>query len=58
MMWPNEIGTTPFKDGRQQQVQLFEWKEGTLVVPPLQCSTALQQRQDAGTLREARRLEQ
>jgi len=36
MMWPREVGTTPFKDGKQQQVKLFEWKEGTLVVPPLQ----------------------
>ncbi len=36
MMWPHEIGTTPFKDGKQQQVKQFDWKEGTLVVPPLQ----------------------
>ena len=36
LMWPHEIGTTPFKDGKQQQVNSFEWKEGTLVVPPLQ----------------------
>ena len=36
MMWPREIGTTPFKDGKQQEVKLFDWKEGTLVVPPLQ----------------------
>src|SRR5258706_458059 len=34
--WPREIGTTPFKDGKQQEVKLFDWKEGTLVVPPLQ----------------------
>ena len=36
MMWPHEIGTTPFKDGKQEQVKQFDWKEGTLVVPPLQ----------------------
>ena len=36
MIWPHEIGTTPFKDGKQQQVKQFDWKEGTLVVPPLQ----------------------
>src|SRR5690348_4657822 len=33
LMWPHELGTTPFQDGKQQQVQQFEWKEGTLVVP-------------------------
>src|SRR2546427_168613 len=36
LLWPPEIGTTPFKDGKQSQVQLAEWKEGTLLVPPLQ----------------------
>jgi oxalate decarboxylase/phosphoglucose isomerase-like protein (cupin superfamily) len=36
MMWPHEVGTTPFQDGKQQQVKQFDWKEGTLVVPPLQ----------------------
>jgi len=36
MMWPREIGTTPFKDAKQEQVKQFDWKEGTLVVPPLQ----------------------
>jgi len=36
MMWPHEVGTTPFKDGKQQQVKQFDWKEGTLDVPPLQ----------------------
>ncbi|HKA46468.1 MAG TPA: cupin domain-containing protein [Burkholderiales bacterium] len=36
MMWPNETGTTPFKDGRDRQVQSTDWKEGTLLVPPLQ----------------------
>jgi oxalate decarboxylase/phosphoglucose isomerase-like protein (cupin superfamily) len=36
LMWPNQHGTTPFKDGRESQVRLTEWKEGTLVIPPLQ----------------------
>jgi len=36
MMWPSEVGTTPFRDGKQSQVQLYDWKEGTLLVPPLQ----------------------
>lgn len=36
MMWPSEIGTTPFKDGKQDKVEIDEWKEGTLVIPPLQ----------------------
>jgi len=55
MMWPREIGTTPFKDGKQDQVKQFDWKEGTLVVPPPPVvPPAFQQRQDAGALREAR----
>src|SRR5258707_14475052 len=36
MMWPNELGTMPFKDRKDSQVRLAEWKEGTLLVPPLQ----------------------
>jgi len=36
MLWPPELGTTPFKDGKQSQVRMPDWKEGTLLVPPLQ----------------------
>jgi len=42
-----------------KQVQLFEWKEEPSWLPPLQVvPPAFQQRQDAGTLREAGRMEQ
>jgi gentisate 1,2-dioxygenase len=36
LMWPREMGTTPFKDGKDSQVTNADWKEGTLVIPPLQ----------------------
>jgi oxalate decarboxylase/phosphoglucose isomerase-like protein (cupin superfamily) len=36
LMWQPEMGTTPFRDGKEHQVQSTDWKEGTLLVPPLQ----------------------
>ncbi|MBI4483301.1 MAG: cupin domain-containing protein [Acidobacteria bacterium] len=36
LMWPPDLGTTPYKDGKAEKVVRVDWKEGTLVVPPLQ----------------------
>ncbi len=35
LMWPPELGTTPFADEKSDHVQTIHWKEGTLVIPPL-----------------------
>ncbi len=33
-LWPNELGKTPWKDGKGDQVQRLEWEPGVLFVPP------------------------
>lgn len=36
LMWPSSIGTTPWKDGKEDQVKRVNWGTGTMVVPPVQ----------------------
>ena len=33
-LWPNELGKTPWKDGKGDQVHYLEWEPGVLFVPP------------------------
>jgi hypothetical protein len=34
LMWPPSLGTTPWKDGKGDEVVRVDWKTGTIVVPP------------------------
>lgn len=34
LMWPSEIGTRPFLDGKRAEVVRVDWHEGTLFAPP------------------------
>ena len=36
LMWPRSLGTTPWKDGKGDQVTRVDWEEGTVVIPPIQ----------------------
>jgi quercetin dioxygenase-like cupin family protein len=37
LMWPvEELGTTPWKDGKGDKVTRVDWEEGTLLIPPIQ----------------------
>jgi gentisate 1,2-dioxygenase len=35
LMWPNSLGTTPWKEGSGDKVQRVNWGPGTMVVPPI-----------------------
>lgn len=36
LMWPPEIGIRPFEAGKGDKVLKVDWREGTLLIPPLQ----------------------
>lgn len=35
-LWPQDVGATPWKNGKEAQVELVEWEPGVIFVPPEQ----------------------
>ena len=35
LLWPQALGTTPWKNGKGDKVTRVDWKEGTFLIPPI-----------------------
>jgi quercetin dioxygenase-like cupin family protein len=36
LLWPRDLGATPWKDGKGDKVSRVDWQEGTVIIPPIQ----------------------
>ena len=36
LMWPSSLGTSPWSEGKGDQVKRVDWKRGIMVIPPVQ----------------------